>query len=371
MLILLFPDLDGVTIRPLHQAVEHFDDINAGTQRRIDRGHFEADDAAADDQHFLRHEAQFQCPGRIDDARIVRQEGQMHRRTTRRDDALLEADDFLAAGFFLPLASGHFHGEVIGIKEAAVTTHDVNLARLGHTGKAAGQLADDFCLVGTQFVDINLWRGKTDAAIAQVVRFLHHRGDVQQGLGGNAADIEANTAQGAVTLDDNRFQTQIGGTEGRRITARASTEDEHVTFNIGCPRVGGGRCCHGERLSSRCSSNRRGLCFCRLCSSGSACGFHDNNDHAFGKLVTDLDAQFLDDTRCRGGNIHRRLVRFEGQEGVIDRDRLADSHRNLDHRNVGGTAEIRHLDFHELTHRFLPIRPAPDACRRAGWQYRR
>ena len=69
--VLLFPDLDGIAVGALHQAVEHFDDIDAGAERRIDGGHFEADDAAADDQHLLRHEAQFERAGRIDDARVA------------------------------------------------------------------------------------------------------------------------------------------------------------------------------------------------------------------------------------------------------------------------------------------------------------
>jgi hypothetical protein len=90
---------------PCISAIHHFDDIDFGAQRRIDRGHFEADDAAADDQHLLRHEAQFERPGRIDDARVLRDEGQMHGSRTGGDDALLELDDLLGAGLVLPVPS--------------------------------------------------------------------------------------------------------------------------------------------------------------------------------------------------------------------------------------------------------------------------
>jgi hypothetical protein len=62
--VLLFPDLDGVAVGALHQAVHHFDHIDAGAEGGIDGGHFQADDAAADDQHLLRHEAQFERAGR-------------------------------------------------------------------------------------------------------------------------------------------------------------------------------------------------------------------------------------------------------------------------------------------------------------------
>ena len=53
------------------QAVHQFNHGDFRTQRVIDGGHFEADDAAADDQHALRHRRQFQRAGGIDNARIV------------------------------------------------------------------------------------------------------------------------------------------------------------------------------------------------------------------------------------------------------------------------------------------------------------
>jgi hypothetical protein len=115
--VLLFPDLDRVAIRALHQAIHHFDDIDFGAQGGIDGGHFEADDAAADDQHLLRHEAQFERPGRIDDARVFRDEGQMHRRRAGGDDALLELDDLLAPVLSWPVPVGDFDLDVVRIEE--------------------------------------------------------------------------------------------------------------------------------------------------------------------------------------------------------------------------------------------------------------
>ena len=50
----LLPDLDQVAVGALHQAVQHFDHVQARAQRGIDRAHFQADDAAAQDQHALR-----------------------------------------------------------------------------------------------------------------------------------------------------------------------------------------------------------------------------------------------------------------------------------------------------------------------------
>ncbi len=50
MLVHLLPDLDEVAVRALHQAVHHLDHVQAGAQRAVHRAHFQADDAAADDE---------------------------------------------------------------------------------------------------------------------------------------------------------------------------------------------------------------------------------------------------------------------------------------------------------------------------------
>ena len=47
----LLPHLDEIAVGARHQAVEHLDDVEARAERRIDRRHLEADDAAADDEH--------------------------------------------------------------------------------------------------------------------------------------------------------------------------------------------------------------------------------------------------------------------------------------------------------------------------------
>ena len=95
--VLLAPDRHRVAVDADEQAVEPLDHVNCRTQGAVDRRHFEADDAAADHQHALRHEGQLQRAGGIDDARIVRQEGQAHRRRAGGDDALPEADRAAAA----------------------------------------------------------------------------------------------------------------------------------------------------------------------------------------------------------------------------------------------------------------------------------
>ena len=70
----LLERLHEVRIGARHQLAGELDHRELRAQRGIHRGHLEADDAAADDQQPLRHAAELQRAGGIDDARIVRDE---------------------------------------------------------------------------------------------------------------------------------------------------------------------------------------------------------------------------------------------------------------------------------------------------------
>jgi hypothetical protein len=136
----LLPDLDQIAVGAGHQYRPEFDDRDARAERRVDAGHFEADDAATDDQHALRDLAQFEGAGRVDDARVVGHERQRDRLRAGGDDRLLEPDQLAAA-------VGQRDFEVMRVDELANALHDFDLAPLGHAGETAGQLADDLVLV--------------------------------------------------------------------------------------------------------------------------------------------------------------------------------------------------------------------------------
>ena len=57
------PNLDQVSIRPLHQAIHHFDDVKARAEGAVNRAHFQANDAAAQDEHALRHFFEIESTG--------------------------------------------------------------------------------------------------------------------------------------------------------------------------------------------------------------------------------------------------------------------------------------------------------------------
>jgi hypothetical protein len=140
----LLPDLDQVAVGALHQAVHHLDHVQARAQRAVDRAHFQADDAAAEDQHAFGHFLERQRAGGVHHARVVGHEGQAHGLRAGGDDGALERHHLLAAGLVLAGAGGFFHLEVVGTD--AVAAHDGDLAHLGHGARPPVSLPMTFSL---------------------------------------------------------------------------------------------------------------------------------------------------------------------------------------------------------------------------------
>jgi hypothetical protein len=144
VLVHLLPDLDQVAVGALHQAVHHFDHVQARAQRAVHRAHFQADDAAADDQHLLGTPCSASAPVEST-TRGSSGMKQAHGLAAGGDDGLLERPPF-AAGLVLAGAGGFFHLEVVGTDEGAVATHDGDLAHLGHLARPPVSLPMTFSL---------------------------------------------------------------------------------------------------------------------------------------------------------------------------------------------------------------------------------
>src|SRR5262249_22951283 len=63
---------------------------------------------------------------------------------------------------------------------------------------------------------------------------------VEQGLGGDAADVEAGAAQRGTLLDDSGLQAQLGGADGGDVAARPRPDHDDVVQvgHVGSPRWG-------------------------------------------------------------------------------------------------------------------------------------
>ena len=102
---------------------------------------------------------------------------------------------------------------MVCIDEGADAAHDIDFTHFCHTREAGGEFADHRIFVVAQFVDIHLWRGKTDAVIAHGQRFFHDGDGVQQGFGRHATDVQAGAAEGRPTFDASGLEAQLAGVD--------------------------------------------------------------------------------------------------------------------------------------------------------------
>ena len=129
------------------------------------------------------------------------------------------------------LPFGCFDAQGLRVLEIAPPGQDLHAALFGQERHAAGQLFDDGIFPGAQFVQLNLRRAEGDAALGRFARLDNHFGGVQQGLGGNAAAIQADAAEFLVLLDQQHFFAQIGGVKSRGVTAGSRAQHHNFSMN--------------------------------------------------------------------------------------------------------------------------------------------
>ena len=92
------------------------------------------------------------------------------------------------------------------------------------------------------FAEIELRLIDADAHLAEgMAGLLEQLGGVQQGLRGDAADVEAGAAMGGALLDHRDLQPELRRADRADIAAGAGADDDEV--------VGGWGVCHGVALS--------------------------------------------------------------------------------------------------------------------------
>ncbi len=129
----------------------------------------------------------------------MRNKRQFNRTGACRDDRVVEVDHGFAVFAF------HFQGVRAG--EFAQAVNHFHFTAFRHARQTAGQLVDDFFFPGTNFVDVGLRLAKNDTVLGQRFRFFDHFRYVQQRFRRDTADVQANTAEGVVTFNNDGFQT--------------------------------------------------------------------------------------------------------------------------------------------------------------------
>ncbi len=225
----LVPRLDDLEERPQqvlvragHQLIHEFDDADFGAERAVNAGHLEPDDAAADDEHALRQRIELERARRIDDARIIRQPRQFHRLGTGRNDAFFERNGL-----------ARVQRELVRRRKFHCSVKHAYLALLCELRQAACQFSDDFVFPAAKFESVDLRLTKGNAVIRHRRSFVDDLRGMQQCLGRNTADVEANAAERSPAFDQDDVHTEIRRTKRRRVAAGSGADNNELCAVIG------------------------------------------------------------------------------------------------------------------------------------------
>ena len=239
-------------------------------------------------------------------------------------------------------ALGQLDLQLVRRGEPAVAPDGGDLALPGQSGQAAGEPPDHALLPGPQLVDVDRRSTERDAVLAHLPGFGDDLGRVQQGLGRDAADVEADSAQCRPAVDEHDLLAQVGRPERGRVAARPGAEDEHVRGDVTR------RHCDVTR---RHRTGRRGgwLGRCRGClGHRSLTGAQVRNDVAGGDVVADRDPDGGDGPGHGRRNVQRGLVRLQGDQRILAGDHVPGGHLHLDDRHIDEVADVGDRDLDDL-----------------------
>ncbi len=138
-------------------------------------------------------------------------------------------DDILCLDFFLPTCS-QFDVNFASANEFGGTFDDFDLVLLHQETDALCQTRADLAaaFVGGGVIQFEIIKTKAVFFCAGT-QGVSDLGVMKQGLGGDAAHVQTNTAQ-PLFFNDRGFQTQLGRANGGDITTRTSSNDNNIKF---------------------------------------------------------------------------------------------------------------------------------------------
>src|SRR3989338_1918798 len=119
------------------------------------------------------------------------------------------------------------HLEGMRIDETGPSRNIINFALLTQMMEAPRHFLDNTLLPGLNFLEIDLGGAEFEAPFFGLPAFSDDLGDVQKGLGGDAALMEAGAAQTSFGTDKTDLKAQVGGPKGGGVTSWTRTDHDN------------------------------------------------------------------------------------------------------------------------------------------------
>ena len=338
---MLHADLGQIAVQHGQHGGHSLHHGDLGAESCVSAGQLQTDDAAADDHHALGQGLQAQSAGGIDAVGVLLQAGDGGLSVDRagsQNDGI--------GGHFFNRTVGLFDRQFAGSGEAGFAVHLLDLVHLQQTCNTGGQFLGNIVLVLDDLGEVDLQAFHLNADfLALILDGLDQFGRVQQALGGDAADVQAGTAQ-MLLFHQGDLCAQLCGADGSHIAAGAAAhhDDAGIGSILGGSHGSGSERNNGCSLDSRCGSAAHGLTgLTDPCQSA-----HDGDVIAL--LGNDLqhDALGLTDNfvgQLVGGNLYDHVAHLNGVAFLFD----PLGYSALFH----GQAQLGHFQF--ICHCVLPL----------------
>ena len=213
--------LDQVRVAAGDELVGQLDDRDLAAEPRVDRGHLEADDPAADHEQPVR--GRRAARARRSSRRSRSSSGRPGSSIGREPAAITQWSNSIS----LPSTSTAWSEVNFAVPRTTLT-----LRCFASPSSPPVSFADDVVLPAAQRVEVDLGLAELDPEVRGLLGLGDHAGGVQHRLRRDAADVQADAAEALVALDQRDLEAEVGGAERRRVAADAGADD-HDALALG------------------------------------------------------------------------------------------------------------------------------------------
>lgn len=203
--------------------IEHLDNGDIGAELAVRGAEFKADVSAPNHDELFGDLFEVKGFAAADHKlSVARQKGEFDGGGSRGKDSLLKVDHRRAAI--------QHDLDLVGSDKAGCTLHDAHTIHFLHGGDAACKAFDNAVFPRFEFGHIETWRRiDVDAHAVGVSDMFQGFSRVDQGFGGDAAFVEADSTEACAGLDEDHVFAQLSEADRTDVSARSSADHDNIT----------------------------------------------------------------------------------------------------------------------------------------------